>query len=124
MGLQLVDDRIKQITTDAQKIIDNLSEKEKVPTIPVIFKETLENPSMGAVFDGEKYQIEITNKIGAHALVHEFTHYLVRLLDISEDMEERLVERSARHLENELKDDDNLLKMLNEINKKLNELNE
>ena len=99
----MLEDQTKRLVVEqAQKIIDELCKKENVPAIPVIFVESLENPLASAVFDGDKYCIEITDKIDAHALTHELNHYFVKLCVSIYNLEERLTERASLGMEYEL----------------------
>lgn len=101
----LEDNKTKLFQKAAQQIIADLCEANNVPTIPVIYTKQIGLLIASAAFYPKLWEIHITSNTDAHALVHEFTHYIVELCSIADTLNENLTERAALYYEWEMKFD-------------------
>lgn len=74
-----------------QEQINKWCEKYEVPIIPVNITEDLLGAQ--AYFDGTLYQIFVSKNVKKTVLQHEFTHYLIQLVGVSERIEEKICNR-------------------------------
>ena len=123
----LPDKREQEFLQEAQKIINRLCDANDVPKIPVKFTRKAELLTAAAVFYPKLWEIHITTNTDAHALVHEFTHYLVELVSISDRLNENLTERASSYYEWEMTEskkwsDPEIKKQLDDFNQKFLEL--
>ena len=72
----------------AQKVVNSLSDFMGVPHIKVITKKYLGDTD--AQFNAMSYEIEIEEGASEEDLIHEFGHYLTRLIEMSHSAEEHL----------------------------------
>ena len=74
-----------------QKHLTEWCTKYNVPSIPVFVKDVIQDNVLG-VFYPDDYYIEVKKGTGLHVLKHEFFHYIIRLRDISSNLEENICE--------------------------------
>ena len=80
---------------EAQVIIRGLCKIYEVPLITVRKVSSYEIPTCEAVFYPDKYEIVFRPGIEMKILVHEFGHYLLRLVHITQVMEETICDQFA-----------------------------
>jgi len=101
--MMLEDNSLRELQKLSQNIVDELAKANKVPTIPVKFVDRIDGlDNLGGIFRRDEYTIEITKNVDALAIVHEFTHYLLKLLDESNDIEEHITQWTVVGYQTEL----------------------
>lgn len=73
---------------DPQKLINEWCDKYEVPQIQVVRVKRLNNCQ--AYFNPNYYELVIKNDVTIKILQHEFTHYLLRLINVAQQLEEEI----------------------------------
>lgn len=104
MVLALEDKRIQLVEDSMQELVNQLCKEYQVPNIPVIFNpnpiDGLDN--LGGMFKREEYIILISINADILTLVHEFFHYLERIVSVADNVEEKLVQWSTLGFKSEV----------------------
>lgn len=99
-----------RIPTIYQQIADRLCDSHCVPRIEVQVWEKLDG--MYGDFDSEKYIIRIETDAPMDKLYHEFTHYLVRIITVAQDIEENICDYAANGIIKDIRKNNPVLKEL------------
>jgi len=100
----------KKDKTVHQLIMDGLCDNHCVPRIPVKVCKKLDG--IHGDFDSAEYFIRIEENAPIEKLYHEFTHYLIRLINVVVDIEENICDYSAIGITKDLKKNSPLLSEL------------
>jgi len=125
--MELEDNSKRELVKVCQEVVDELAKINDVPSIPVILVDRVDDiDNLGAVFRKDQFRIEITLNIDTLAIVHEFTHYLIKLVEIADDIEEHLTQWVVLGYQTELQTltkPKRIKTKLIEFQKRLDELN-
>ena len=84
-----------------QKIINKLCEQMEIPRIPVNVMDELDGNK--AYYDTELCEMFVEKDITLELLYHEFTHYLIHLLNKAEEIEEEICWRVSESMGEHIK---------------------
>jgi len=79
-----------------QKIIDKLCEYHEIPKISVKVVDSIDGDE--AYFDSGEFEIVIERDATPDILYHEFTHYIIHILNRAESLEEFVCWRSSESI--------------------------
>jgi len=97
-----------------QQILDGLCDAHSVPRISIFVCEKLDG--MHGDFDGDKYFIRLEVGAPIDKLYHEFTHYLIRLINVAGTLEENICDYSSQGIIKDVNKNNPLIKdMVNRL---------
>ncbi len=111
-----------------QEVLDQLAKKYKVPSIPVYLVEKVDDTdNVGGMFFGDEWKIEVSKTQGsAHVILHEFLHYILKLVGIANGLDEYLTQWAVIGIKSDLtniKTNEKMLNVLIDADKKIDGLN-